>query len=91
MSRCTVLVRCCRCLCPHAQPKEITAIKEFLQTLKRKETKQVKVKKTKKNGVVITKFKVRCARYLYTLKLDNEAKAKRLQSSLPPNTTVVEL
>lgn len=59
---------------------QINEIKDFLLTARRKDAKSVKVKKVK--GV--TKFKVRCSRYLYTLcVLDNE-KAEKLKQSLPP-------
>ena len=40
-------------------------------------------------GVVIkkknrkTKFKLRCPRYLYTLKIDDETKAKKITNSIP--------
>jgi large subunit ribosomal protein L38e len=32
----------------------------------------------------LTKFKVRCSRYLYTLVLDDSDKAEKLKQSLPP-------
>lgn len=41
---------------------------------------QVKIKKTK--GVV--KFKIRCSRYLYTLRVSDTEKADKLTQSLPP-------
>lgn len=44
-------------------PKEIKEIKEFLVKARRKDAKSVKIKKNSNN----TKFKVRCASYLYTL------------------------
>ncbi|KAG6918083.1 hypothetical protein DXG01_016535 [Tephrocybe rancida] len=42
-------------------------------------------------GKTQTKFKVRCSRYLYTLSVDDPEKADKLQQSLPPGLTVVEL
>jgi len=59
-----------------------------------KKTKQkllLKVRqKTNNNiGVVIktkggkTKFKLRCPRYLYTLKIDDATKAEKIKSSIP--------
>ena len=44
-------------------PKQMTEIKEFLLTARRKDAKSVKIKKNPDN----VKFKVRCSRYLYTL------------------------
>lgn len=62
---------------------QINEIKDFLLTARRKDAKSVKVKKV--GGV--TKFKVRCSRYLYTLcVLDNE-KAEKLKQSLPPGAS----
>jgi large subunit ribosomal protein L38e len=49
-----------------------------------------RIKKTasKKHGAnaakVVTKFKIRCSRYLYTLVVDDPEKADKLASSLPP-------
>ncbi len=40
----------------------------------------VKVKKTGK----VTKFKVRCAKYLYTYVVTDNAKVEKLKQSLPP-------
>ncbi|KAG6833023.1 60S ribosomal protein L38 [Tephrocybe sp. NHM501043] len=42
-------------------------------------------------GKTQTKFKVRCSRYLYTLSVDDPEKADKLQQSLPPGLSVVEL
>jgi len=36
------------------------------------------------NGKPQTKFKIRCARYLYTLSLDDPDKAEKLKLGLPP-------
>jgi hypothetical protein len=35
-------------------------------------------------GKTVTKFKIRCSRYLYTLALDDAEKAEKLKQSLPP-------
>jgi large subunit ribosomal protein L38e len=46
----------------------------------------VKIKKpASKNGV--TKFKVRCSRFLYTLKVQDSAKADKIANALPPVLT----
>ncbi|EGD80982.1 ribosomal protein L38 [Salpingoeca rosetta] len=68
-------------------PKEIKEIKEFLMTARRKDAKTVKIMKTK--GYV--KFKVRCSRYLYTLKVTDQDKADKLRQSLPPGLIQTDL
>ncbi|KAG6878463.1 hypothetical protein C0993_006303 [Termitomyces sp. T159_Od127] len=42
-------------------------------------------------GKTQTKFKVRCSRYLYTLSVDDPEKAEKLQQSIPPGLTVIEV
>lgn len=64
-------------------PKEISDIRDFLQKARRADAKSVKIKKTK--GVV--KFKIRCSRYLYTLRVQDAEKAEKLTQSLPPGLT----
>ncbi|KJE89915.1 60S ribosomal protein L38 [Capsaspora owczarzaki ATCC 30864] len=68
-------------------PKQINEIKEFLLTARRKDATSVKIKKAKQ----YTKFKVRCSRYLYTLKVVDAEKAKKLRQSLPPALTVTDI
>ncbi|KAB5588671.1 60S ribosomal protein L38 [Ceratobasidium theobromae] len=75
-------------------PKEIRDIKEFIQIATRKDAKSARVKKTSPKvagGKTVTKFKIRCSRYLYTLALDDAEKAEKLKQSLPPGLTVQEL
>ena len=72
-------------MCP--QPKQINDIKEFLLTARRKDAKSVKIKKS--NGV--TKFKVRCTKYLYTLCVPDSDKADKLKQSLPPGERTSDL
>ncbi len=62
------------------QPKQINEIKDFLLTARRKDARSVKIKKTGD----VTKFKVRCSRYLYTLCVTDADKADKLKQSLPP-------
>ncbi|KAA8497647.1 60S ribosomal protein L38 [Porphyridium purpureum] len=69
-------------------PKQIQDIKSFLVATRRKDARAVKIKKVKKTGV--TKFKVRCSRYLYTLCVKDEDKAKKLEMSLPPGMAVTK-
>jgi large subunit ribosomal protein L38e len=45
-------------------------------------TSASKSKSTKSPSV--TKFKIRCSRYLYTLVLNDAEKAEKLKQSLPP-------
>lgn len=61
---------------------QINEIKDFLLTARRKDAKSVKIKKS--SGV--TKFKVRCSKYLYTLCVSDPEKADKLKQSLPPGT-----
>eukprot|EP00798_Chlamydomonas_sp_ICE-L_P007845 gene7845-1050_t len=61
-------------------PRQIHEIKDFLLTARRKDARSVKIKKT----AGITKFKVRCSKYLYTLCVTDGDKAEKLKQSLPP-------
>ena len=70
-----------------SQPKQINEIKDFLLTARRKDARSVRVKKT--GGV--TKFKVRCSKYLYTLCVNDSDKADKLKQSLPPGLQVQDL
>lgn len=67
-------------LSPASQPKKIEEIKKFLLTARRKDARSVKIKKSGE----VTKFKVRCSRYLYTLCVADADKADKLKQSLPP-------
>lgn len=58
-------------------------MKDFLLKSRRKDARQVTIKK--KKGSTIVKFKVRCSRFLYTLTCEKE-KADKLRTSLPPGT-----
>ena len=68
------------------QPKKIEEIKKFLLTARRKDARSVKIKKSGD----VTKFKVRCSRYLYTLCVADADKADKLKQSLPPGEWRVE-
>ncbi|KAF5309971.1 hypothetical protein D9619_010465 [Psilocybe cf. subviscida] len=75
-------------------PKEIKDIKQFIKITQRKDASQARIKKIPSkvaNGKAQTKFKVRCSRYLYTLSVDDPEKAEKLQQSLPPGLTVIEI
>lgn len=80
----TILLTWCFLL---LQPKRIEEIKEFLLTARRKDARSVKIKKTGD----VTKFKVRCSRYLYTLCVKDADKADKLKQSLPPGLHVIEI
>eukprot|EP01031_Cornospumella_fuschlensis_P032607 gene32607-39425_t len=60
-------------------PKQITDIKDFLKTTRRADARHVSIKKSSTG----TKFKVRCSRYLYTLKVTDKEKAEKLAQGLP--------
>merc|ERR1712212_325622 len=68
--------------------REIKEIKDFLLTARRKDAKSVKIMRKKDNTV---KFKVRCSRYLYTLKVSDKEKAAKLRQSLPPGLLVKDI
>ncbi|URD84552.1 60S ribosomal protein L38 [Musa troglodytarum] len=63
-------------------PKQIHEIKDFLLTARRKDARSVKIKRSRD----VVKFKVRCAKYLYTLCVFDSEKADKLKQSLPPVT-----
>ncbi|CAN6725064.1 unnamed protein product [Malus baccata var. baccata] len=65
-------------------PKQIHEIKDFLLTARRKDARNVKIKRTKD----AVKFKVRCSKYLYTLCVFDSEKADKLKQSLPPGLNV---
>ncbi len=68
-------------------PKQISEIKDFLLTARRKNARSVKIKRSKN----VVKFKVRCSKYLYTLCVFDTDKADKLKQSLPPGLTVQDL
>ncbi|OQV17825.1 putative 60S ribosomal protein L38 [Hypsibius exemplaris] len=68
-------------------PKQVKEIKEFLLLARRVDAKVVKIKKQKE----YVKFKIRCSRFLYTLKLDDKEKADKLRASLPPGVQVKDV
>lgn len=72
---------------PAAMPRQIKEIKDFLMTARRKDARSVKIKKSGD----ITKFKVRCSRYLYTLCVTDADKADKLKQSLPPGLNVQDI
>jgi len=75
-------------------PKEIRDIKQFIEIARRKDASAARIKKVAPRvagGKAKTKFKIRCSRYLYTLSLDDPEKAEKLQQSMPPGLTVVEV
>ncbi|PWN92145.1 hypothetical protein FA10DRAFT_300671 [Acaromyces ingoldii] len=75
-----------------SMPKQVTDIKQFLEIARRKDARAAHVKRTlTKTGSTQTKFKVRCARYLYTLVVDDKEKAEKLKQSLPPGLNVKDV
>ncbi|ODV66714.1 ribosomal protein L38e [Hyphopichia burtonii NRRL Y-1933] len=76
--------------------REIKDIKKFVELTRRADIKSAVVKTNKAlnlNGKKVkqTKFKVRGSRYQYTLVVNDAAKAKKLQQSLPPTLKVEQL
>jgi large subunit ribosomal protein L38e len=88
-----------------SQPKQIQDIKTFLEISRRKDATAVRIKKTAVRPTTtasakakaaskphhVTKFKIRCSRYLYTLALHDAEKAEKLKQSLPPGLKVEEV
>lgn len=72
---------------PAAMPKQISEIKDFLLTARRKDARSVNIKRSKN----VVKFKVRCKKYLYTLCVFDSEKADKLKQSLPPGLVVHDL
>ncbi|OBA23152.1 ribosomal protein L38e [Metschnikowia bicuspidata var. bicuspidata NRRL YB-4993] len=73
--------------------REIKDIKEFVELARRADITSATVKVNKKvnpKGKTFkqTKFKVRGSRYQYTLVVNDTAKAKKLQQSLPPSLEI---
>lgn len=73
--------------------KEIKDIKQFVELTRRKDIKSAVIKTNKvvsSSGQVSkqTKFKVRGSKYQYTLVVNDEEKAQKLQQSLPPDMAV---
>ncbi|KAK1920795.1 ribosomal protein L38e [Papiliotrema laurentii] len=86
-------------------PKQVTDIKKFLEIARRKDATLARIKKTaikhhttaastkakSTKTPVATKFKIRCARFQYTLVLFDSEKAEKLKQSLPPGLKVEEV
>ncbi len=74
--------------------REITDIKQFVELARRADVKKATVKinyKLNAKGRTFkqTKFKIRGAKYLYTLIVNDATKAKKLTQSLPPTLKVI--
>ncbi|KAL7753393.1 60S ribosomal protein L38 [Sorochytrium milnesiophthora] len=68
-------------------PKQVKDIKHFLEIARRKDARSAKIKK---NGTE-TKFKVRCTKYLYTLIVTDQSKAKKLRETLSPTLKIEDV
>ncbi|KAK2197272.1 bifunctional Ribosomal protein L38e superfamily/Ribosomal protein L38e [Babesia duncani] len=65
-------------------PRAFKDLREYLACLKREDATRVTIYKKKvKGALVLTKFKVRCSRYVYTLTVPNQAKAAKIEASIP--------
>ncbi|KAF6174468.1 hypothetical protein GIB67_004662 [Kingdonia uniflora] len=71
-------IHCYSVIC--LQPKQISELKDFLLTARRKDARSVKIKRSKD----VVMFKVRCSKYLYTLCVFDTEKADKLKQSFPP-------
>ncbi|CBK23988.2 uncharacterized protein [Blastocystis hominis] len=69
-------------------PKQIKDVRDFIAVARRKDARQIKIKKGTAGE---TKFKVRCSKYLYTLIVKEQAKADKLRKTLPPGITVINI
>ena len=76
-------------------PKEIKDgdMKTFLLYLRGEEEKKNKIgtRITIKTKNRKTKFKLRCPRYVYTLKVDDEKKAEKIKTSIPKDIDKIEI
>eukprot|EP01132_Coremiostelium_polycephalum_P009689 gene9689-11896_t len=72
----------------YTMPKQIREIKEFLVTVRRTDAKEVRIKKVTPK---LTKFKVRCGRYLYTLSVNDAQKTEKLMQTLPPALKITHI
>ncbi|EKE37009.1 ribosomal L38e family protein [Entamoeba nuttalli P19] len=68
-------------------PKQVQEFKQILKLLKSGSIRAVRVKTNGEN----TKFKVRCAKYLYTYICADKAKAEELKKAIPKDIHVVEI
>ena len=69
-------------------------IKTFLLYLRgdeKSKTKSIAKQVTIKTKNRKTKFKLRCPKYLYTLKIDDEKKAQKIKGSIPQSVTKIEI
>ncbi|KAL6940763.1 60S ribosomal protein L38 [Hanseniaspora vineae] len=76
--------------------REVSDIKEFLELTRRADIQTATIKINKKvnakgKSFRQTKFKVRGSRHLYTLIVNDAAKAKKLIQALPPTLEVQKL
>ncbi|PFH38677.1 ribosomal protein RPL38 [Besnoitia besnoiti] len=79
--------------------KEIRDLRKFLLTARRPDAKRVTiVRQHKKANAItggsastVTKFKIRCSRYLYTFVVEDREKAQKLEGSLPPSLQKVSI
>ncbi|CBZ53357.1 60S ribosomal protein L38, related [Neospora caninum Liverpool] len=78
--------------------KEIRDLRKFLLTARRPDAKRVTIVKLHKKpratgggASTVTKFKIRCSRYLYTFVVEDREKAQKLEGSLPPSLQKVSI
>ena len=69
---------------PSSQCCHLTVARIKKSTVKRPATSASGKTKAATKSLTVTKFKIRCSRYLYTLSLPDAEKAEKLKQSLPP-------
>ena len=68
-------------------PKQIVEAKKLIALLKKDTIRAVRIKNNADN----TKFKVRCAKYLYTYICEDKAKAEEIKKMIPSTVQVMEI
>ncbi|OMJ96363.1 hypothetical protein SteCoe_114 [Stentor coeruleus] len=74
-------------------PKEIKDVRMFIQKCRPENSSQKALAKhvTIKKIGKMTKFKLRCSQYLYTMVVDDAEKAEKIKKSLPPSLNKKEV
>ena len=68
-------------------PKQIFEAKKVIELLKKDNVRAIRIKKNGEN----TKFKVRCAKYLYTFVSTEQKTTDDIRKAIPQNVHVMEI
>ena len=68
-------------------PKQIFEAKKVIELLKKDNVRAIRIKKNGEN----TKFKVRCAKYLYTFVSTEQKTTDDIRKAIPQNVQVLEI